>query len=120
MVVHVEHWQVVDFTVSAQTNIMETIVKKFSGSGANSRLRKDHCARSPCQNGGDCVSLNTTYYCRCKIPYYGINCNKHLSKREEIVDESNSSEQEFNINEDDLERHLKQVMASEGIMDIIE
>ncbi|CAF4513295.1 unnamed protein product [Rotaria sp. Silwood1] len=93
---------------------------RFSGSDASSRLRKDHCASSPCQNEGECVPLKTTYYCRCKIPYYGINCHKQLSKREQIVDESNSSEQEFNINEYDLERHLKQFIDSEDIIDIIE
>ena len=43
------------------------------------RSRKDHCSSSPCRNGAECVSLNTTYYCRCKRPYYGINCDKRMS-----------------------------------------
>ncbi|CAF0959895.1 unnamed protein product [Adineta steineri] len=38
--------------------------------------RKDYCAPGPCNNGGECISLRTTYYCRCRAPYYGINCGK--------------------------------------------
>lgn len=66
------------------------------------RAPKDHCAKSPCFNGGECVGLRTTYYCRCKSPYYGTNCDKKFAKREEIVDESNSSEQELTAYERDL------------------
>lgn len=58
------------------------------------RTRKDHCASSPCRNNGECVGLRTTYYCRCKSPYYGISCDKKISKREEIMDESNSSDEQ--------------------------
>jgi hypothetical protein len=74
-----------------------------SGTANNDRAKVDHCAKSPCRNAGECIGLRTTYYCRCKTPYYGVNCDKKLSKREEIIDESNSSEQELTAYERDLQ-----------------
>ncbi len=65
-----------------------------TGAANNDRGKTDHCAKSPCRNGAECVGLRTTFYCRCKSPYYGTNCDKKIGKREEIIDESNSSEQD--------------------------
>ncbi|CAF1609419.1 unnamed protein product, partial [Didymodactylos carnosus] len=45
-------------------------------SSSSDKSRKDHCLSSPCKNNGECVGLRTTYYCRCKTPFYGINCDK--------------------------------------------
>jgi hypothetical protein len=69
------------------------ISKEFisTGSANNDRSRKDHCASSPCRNGGECVGLRTTYYCRCQSPFYGTSCDKKIGKRE-FIEESNSSE----------------------------
>ena len=74
-----------------------------SGSANNDRGKVDHCAKAPCRNNGECVGLRTTYYCRCKLPYYGINCDKTISKREEVMDESDSNEQEITAYERDLQ-----------------
>jgi hypothetical protein len=89
----------------AQDYYGKTCENKFITTGADNkdRARVDHCAKSPCRNGGECVGLRTTFYCRCKTPYYGINCDKKISKREEIIDESNSSEQELTAYERDLQ-----------------
>ena len=47
-----------------------------TGTDNRDRARVDHCAKNPCKNNGECVGLRTTYYCRCKLPYYGTNCDK--------------------------------------------
>jgi hypothetical protein len=106
-----------------------------TGAANNDRSRKDHCLSSPCRNSGECVGLRTTYYCRCKTPYYGINCDKSIDKilhkrfilfylfsgfhkREEIIDEINSSEQELNAYERDLQddtEDLRLALASEDM-----
>jgi hypothetical protein len=49
-----------------------------------SRINIDHCAKSPCHNGGECVGLRTTYYCRCKSPYSGITCDKRIDNTEDL------------------------------------
>lgn len=101
MVDHVEHFQVVDSIVSVQTNIMAKLVKTvnnsfksvdstlfileflITGDTKNSASNyKDHCASNPCRNGGECVGLRTTFYCRCKSPNYGTICDKKIGKRE--------------------------------------
>jgi hypothetical protein len=121
---HVEHYQVADITVTAQINIMEILVKKvktillnypflhsmtyieYKSTGYNTKnpSKKDQCSSSPCRNSGECILTSSTYYCRCKTPYYGLNCDKRkfylnrflkinlnssgLSKREAIVEQS--------------------------------
>ncbi|CAF1581734.1 unnamed protein product [Adineta steineri] len=63
--------------------------KKFKSTGynTNNKITKNSCSSSPCLHGGECVPSDKTFFCRCKTPYYGTNCNKRLSKREEILDE---------------------------------
>ncbi len=48
----------------------------YTGYNITNASKKDYCTSSPCRNAGQCVSLRTTYYYRCKTPYYGINCDK--------------------------------------------
>ncbi|CAF1092707.1 unnamed protein product [Adineta ricciae] len=89
----------------------------FTGAANADRARKDHCADQPCRNGGECVGLRTTYYCRCKSPYYGIKCDKRLSKREEVADESVLSDEQMNIYERELQddnEDLRRVIANEN------
>ncbi|CAF2711934.1 unnamed protein product [Rotaria sp. Silwood2] len=98
---------------------------KFSSSGSSNddRRRKDHCASSPCRNSGECVGLRTTYYCRCKTPYYGTNCDKRISKREEFVDESSASEQDLQEYKRDLQEDtedLRRAIANENMLENIE
>ncbi|CAF1165784.1 unnamed protein product [Rotaria sordida] len=91
-----------------------------SGSANADRGRTDHCAKSPCRNGGECVGLRTTFYCRCKSPYYGTNCDKRIGKREEIMDESNASEQELEAYERDLAEDtedLRRAIADENLLE---
>jgi hypothetical protein len=51
-----------------------------TGAANNDRSRKDHCLSAPCKNNGECVGLRTTYYCRCKLPFYGTSCDKRKDK----------------------------------------
>ncbi len=74
--------------------------------------RDNPCVGLPCRNQGECVGVSTTYYCRCKTPYYGINCDKKISKREEIIDESNSSEQELTAYERDLQEDTEDLQRA--------
>ncbi|UJR07781.1 hypothetical protein I4U23_012063 [Adineta vaga] len=98
---------------------------KFISTGAanKDRGRKDHCVDQPCRNGGECVGLRTTFYCRCKTPYYGTKCDKRLNKREEIVDESISSEQNMEVYERDLQddnEDLRRAIANENLLENFE
>ncbi|CAF0862744.1 unnamed protein product [Adineta steineri] len=99
----------------------KTCDNKFMSTGAanNDRARKDHCASSPCRNGGECVGLRTTFYCRCKSPHYGISCDKKLGvKREQIDEESMASEQDLHLYERELQEDtedLRRALANEDI-----
>jgi hypothetical protein len=59
-------------------------VNRNSHDEHRSRINIDHCAKSPCHNGGECVGLRTTYYCRCKSPYSGITCDKRIDNTEDL------------------------------------
>lgn len=103
---------------SIASQVSTSFLSEFITTGAANKDReaKDHCAKSPCRNNGECVGLRTTFYCRCKSPYYGTNCDKKIGKREEIVDESISSEQELTAYERDLQEDnedLRQALADQ-------
>ena len=34
----------------------------------------NHCAESPCKNGGRCLDLNNGHYCACSVGWTGENC----------------------------------------------
>ncbi|CAF3740956.1 unnamed protein product [Rotaria socialis] len=94
-----------------------------SGTANNDRGRTDHCVKSPCLNGGECVGLRTTYYCRCKSPFYGTNCDKRIGKREEVMDELNTPDQELQEYKRDLEEDtedLRRAIANENILNNME
>jgi hypothetical protein len=57
-------------------NIPNSIEFKSTGYNTNNQSKKDHCSKSPCRNSGECIPTATTYFCRCKTPYYGLNCDK--------------------------------------------
>ncbi|CAF1079263.1 unnamed protein product [Didymodactylos carnosus] len=42
------------------------------------------CSPNPCRNGGTCMALTTTYYCRCRDNNYGEN---YFRKREYLNDQ---------------------------------
>jgi hypothetical protein len=134
------HVRTVSRTLAGHTTRSDTLLRlEFISTGAANRDRAptDHCVKSPCRNGGECVGLRTTYYCRCKSPFYGTTCDKRnvernsidnssmlisrsslgIGKREQIDEqESNSVEQTIDVYaqalEDDRDQ-LRRILADE-------
>ncbi|XP_078509332.1 coagulation factor XII [Lissotriton helveticus] len=42
------------------------------------KVVKDHCAKSPCENGGTCQSTFTNYKCECPDGYTGRDCQTEM------------------------------------------
>ena len=43
---------------------------------ATAQKATDACAAAPCQNGGVCTAMGTSYVCMCQAEYLGANCER--------------------------------------------
>ncbi|XP_041474432.1 fibronectin-like [Lytechinus variegatus] len=63
------HNTMYEFSVVGYGPMGEVNLGSVSGSTAF-----DNCASSPCQNGGECVNVLTSFTCQCGLGYFGTLC----------------------------------------------
>jgi len=70
------------YGTNCQTKFSQSVDSNYN------QYSQSKCYPNPCRNGGTCMALTTTYYCRCRDSNYGENCEKYFSvKREDLDDQ---------------------------------
>ncbi|XP_037019155.2 multimerin-1 [Artibeus jamaicensis] len=60
------------------TTILIGRTQRNTDNNVLSPVTEEVCSRSPCQNGGTCISGRTSFVCACRHPFTGHNCTIKL------------------------------------------
>ncbi|KAM5338022.1 multimerin-1 [Glossophaga mutica] len=67
-------------TVNGTTILIGRTQRNTDNDNTLSPVTEEVCSRSPCQNGGTCISGRTSFVCACRHPFTGHNCTVKVTE----------------------------------------
>ncbi|KAF6131524.1 multimerin 1 [Phyllostomus discolor] len=67
-------------TVNVTTLLISRTQRNTDNDNILSPVTEEVCSKSPCQNGGTCISGRASFVCACRHPFTGHNCTVRLTE----------------------------------------